>query len=448
MKQNNKASRLKLFSKIKNNLKTDLKIKLLVGYLIINLLYLLIGSYIFFNGNIIEEFHYKEFAIGLRVFLVFNIIALLVIIFIKWKGKDLKCFKRVIYFGVLLCIIFAIISTIFAYDSNIALEGCWGRYEGLYSVLYYLTLMLLCTFVKSKYKKFLVNCILLSGTIQAIFAIFQCFHLFNVKQIRDWATGFSNNPNFFGTNMLLCLSYSFGLLIDSKRINTNIVYCILSVLFMFGLLISNTASSAIGLIFVLIYIFIYCLKNKYYEKFLLVFVVVLSIICLAVCLKKTTLVKDVIKVGQEATEVAKGNFDDSFGTKRMFIWKNTLKVVPKYIWHGVGIDSFHKAFNGSFLIRMVGNHGSLYDKAHNEYLQTLVTQGIFALASYLFVYGYTVYYGIKTSRKTKQIYLVLPVIGYLVQAFFNISVIEVAPIFYIALGLCCGRELNEKGENF
>ena len=174
------------------------------------------------------------------------------------------------------------------------------------------------------------------------------------------------------------------------------------------------------------------------------FVIVLSITCLTVCIKKTTLVNDVIKIGKEATEVAKGNFDDSFGTKRMFIWKETLKIVPNHLWHGVGIDSFHKAFNGSFLVRFVGTKGKIYDKAHNEYLQTLVTQGIFALVSYLFVYGYIVFKGTKNAFKNKQIYLVLPVIGYLVQAFFNISTIEVAPIFYMALGL--GYEKTIKSE--
>ena len=46
------------------------------------------------------------------------------------------------------------------------------------------------------------------------------------------------------------------------------------------------------------------------------------------------------------------------------------------------------------------------------------------------------FYGIRNSFKKKEVYLVLPVIGYVVQAFFSISVIELAPIFYMALGLC------------
>ena len=44
-----------LMKKIRKNL----KMKLLVAYLALNLLYLLIGSYIFFTGKIIEGFKYK-----------------------------------------------------------------------------------------------------------------------------------------------------------------------------------------------------------------------------------------------------------------------------------------------------------------------------------------------------------------------------------------------------
>ena len=212
---------------------------------------------------------------------------------------------------------------------------------------------------------------------------------------------------------------------------------------MFGLSLSNTTSVAIGLIFVLIYIFVYCLKNKYYEKFLVVFVIILSTICVTIIIGKTTLVKDLIKTENEATEIAKGNLDNNYGTKRMYIWKETIKIIPNNLLHGVGIDSFHKAFNGEALILQKPTKRILFDKAHNEYLQLLVTQGIFALASYLFIYGYAVYKGTKNCYKLKQIYLILPVIGYLVQAFFNVSVIEVAPTFYIALGLCCGKE-NDK----
>ncbi len=444
------------------NLKKDMKMKMLGMYLIINVTYLLVGSHIFFTQSSFESYWYKDFSIGLRYLFVSNIIVFLIIFLTKLKKKDFRFFKKHIYIGILFCIIFGIISMIFAVDKNIALEGYNYRYEGLYSILYYLTLMLLSTFVSKKYKKVLVNSIIICGAVQAIYAICQCFGLFNVKQVfhafkyydetigakvfgrEVWTTGFTNNPNFFGTYMLLCLSYSLGLFIDSKKIWKYVIYSILSCIFMFVLLATNTVSCILGLAFVFAYILIYCLKNKHYIKLLAAFLILFSATILTVKLEKTKIVEDVASAGNEITEVAKGNFDDKYGTRRMYIWKETMKIIPNHLLHGAGIDNFAKAFNGKGLILQDGKYRVMYDKAHNEYLQTLVTQGIFAFASYLFVYGYTVYVGIKNSFKNKEIYLVLPVIGYLVQAFFNISVIEVAPIFYMALGLCCCNNENNK----
>lgn len=428
--------RLKEKIKLKMVFTKEIKMKLLVGYLISNLLYILISSYLFITK--ITEFKYVNYSIGLKNLLIVNCIILLAII-IKKKYK-----KNIAHIGIILAIIFGCISMWFAVDRNMALEGYKGRYEGLYSILYYLTLMLLTTFVKGKYKKVLVNTILFCGAVQAIYAACQSFNLFDVKQFWHynkylWVTGLVGHPNFLGTYMLLCLSYSLGLVIDSKKTKSIVSYSILSVLYMFALLLTNTASSVVGLAFVGLFILIYTLKNKLYKKLILVIAIIISITCLAVILSKTRLVEDIIKVGNEATEIAKGNSSDDFGTNRMFIWKKTMEVVPKYLLHGVGIDNFTKAFNGDALLLRKPDKTILYDKAHNEYLQTLVTQGVFALASYLFIYGYAVFKGTKDSFKNKDIYLVLPVIGYLVQAFFNISVIEVAPIFYIALGLCCTK---------
>ena len=80
-------------------------------------------------------------------------------------------------------------------------------------------------------------------------------------------------------------------------------------------------------------------------------------------------------------------------------------------------------------------NGYVVDKAHNEFLQTFITEGIIGLLIYLGLYISVIKNGIKNSFKNENIYFILPIIGYLVQAFFNISVIEVAPLFYIALGL-------------
>ena len=135
---------------------------------------------------------------------------------------------------------------------------------------------------------------------------------------------------------------------------------------------------------------------------------------------------DTISMFKEVKEISTGNLDESYGTNRMHIWKETIKIVPKNIYFGVGIDNFLNAF-GDEPLR--SERGRKIDKAHNEYLQTLVTEGIFALIAYLiFVIAVCL-----KGLKTKSLYLI-PVFGYLVQAFFNISVIEVAPLLYILMG--------------
>jgi len=204
---------------------------------------------------------------------------------------------------------------------------------------------------------------------------------------------------------------------------------------------SNALSSIVGLICVFIYIIIYMLINKTYLKTILA---ILSFIIILVCLtnfKMTDIMTDIIRTKNEITEIGAGNLDGHFGNDRMVVWKETIKEVPKHIFTGIGIDNFYYLFDGKPLTL----YGFIqYDKAHNELLQILVTQGIFSLLSYIGLYGIIVIKGIKISFKDKKIYLILPVIGYLVQGFFNISVIEVAPLFYISLGLLVERNISEK----
>lgn len=95
----------------------------------------------------------------------------------------------------------------------------------------------------------------------------------------------------------------------------------------------------------------------------------------------------------------------------------------------------------------INKHGAYIDKSHNEFLEYAVSNGIFNLIAYLLLIGVIIYNLIKSIRNDLSKLLLLTLIGYLVQSFFNISVIMVAPIFWIFLGFCVKEkefELNEK----
>lgn len=82
------------------------------------------------------------------------------------------------------------------------------------------------------------------------------------------------------------------------------------------------------------------------------------------------------------------------------------------------------------------NRVIIFDKAHNEYLHIAVTTGVPALMAYLYFVLNIVIKAIKNVGKNIMIIpLLCSVIGYLVQAFFNISVVSVAYVYWIALGM-------------
>lgn len=418
----------KLINYIKNN-------KILL-YIIINILYIFISSFLVV---IWKHYKYKTFGRSMIIAFILNlIVSISIFIYHRFIKKDYK-FKWCDLLLVFITI-FAIISLIFAERFDKALYGEAIRFEGIFAILYYLTLFYLSSFVKKKDKIKIIYVILFTGFFQAMFAILQKAQsplVSTIKHKREiWAIGFTNNPNFLGSYMLMCLSISYGLFIDEKDRLKKILIYIVSIVILGGLLASNTMSCIVSLFGVFILLLIYSIKIKRFKELLIIFISFISLLFFFQKGRLTNLVNDIVKTKNETIEISKGNVNEKYGTNRIVIWKETLKIIPDHLWHGVGIDNFAYAFNGKALTYKK----YIFDKAHNEYLQTLVTQGIFSFISYLTLYSLVVIEGFKNNFRKGKIYLILPVVGYLIQAFFNISVIEVAPIFYILLGLQIERD--------
>lgn len=413
----------------------------LMLYIILNILYIFVSSFL---ATIVKCITFKDYGKSLIIAFILNfIISISFFIyyrFIKKKYKFKICDLLLVFIT-----IFSIISLIFAEKFEIALYGEALRYEGIFALLYYLTLFYLSSFVNKKDKKSIAYVILFTGLIQAMFGLLQMEKSPLVQVVKHkretWAIGFTNNPNFLGSYLLMCLSIAYGMFIEERDILYKSLLYIVSIVILGGLLASNTLSCIVGLFVVFILIVIYSIKIKKIKE---IFIILISIVGLLLFFQKaklTHLVDDIVKTKNETVEISKGNVQENYGTKRVYIWKETLKIVPKHLWHGVGIDNFAYAFDGKALTYK----NLLFDKAHNEYLQILVTQGIFSFISYLLLYSIVVIEGFKNNFKRGKLYLILPVVGYLVQAFFNISVIEVAPIFFILLGLQIERkEVNLK----
>ena len=96
---------------------------------------------------------------------------------------------------------------------------------------------------------------------------------------------------------------------------------------------------------------------------------------------------------------------------------------------------------------MKDTFGEIYDSAHNEYLQYLFTTGIIGLVSYLGWLSsgvFNIFTKVKHSPWAKA--CAFAVITYGFQAFVNITVPIVVPVFLLmlAMGLAALREEHQE----
>lgn len=134
----------------------------------------------------------------------------------------------------------------------------------------------------------------------------------------------------------------------------------------------------------------------------------------------------------ELHQILHGNISGEFGSSRISIWKDTLKLVPEHLWFGGGPSTLQVRSSLTFTreIPFSGIVVSAYvDLAHNDYLDVLVNTGLLSLVAYLSFLLVTAYHG----RQNKV--CLLAVFAYGINLFFSFRAISVTPIYWICLAL-------------
>jgi hypothetical protein len=149
---------------------------------------------------------------------------------------------------------------------------------------------------------------------------------------------------------------------------------------------------------------------------------------------------------------------ESLAANRGYIWGRTIPLLYSYLYKGAGADNYPYAFpQDDFIGKLNANWdwdaNLVIDKPHNLYLQVAINTGLFSLLALLVALG--IYFINSLKLYSKMIYnsfekylgasCLISVIGYLVSGMFNDSVISVAPIFWIILGL--GISINLRLKN-
>lgn len=146
---------------------------------------------------------------------------------------------------------------------------------------------------------------------------------------------------------------------------------------------------------------------------------------------------------------------EKIGSSRGYIWSRTLPLLKNCLITGYGPDTYTYNFPQNDVLAKYYSYEQFgegfyvtVDKPHNMYLQIFYSSGLIALLAFLgIVVFYLVdcfrLYALKREYRMEQVMgisVMLGIVGYLAAGFFNDSVVGVAPVFWILLGV--GAALN------
>lgn len=363
------------------------------------------------------------------------------------------------------------VATIFSKNIETAIWGNIERREGLIMYFVYIALFIFSTnFFKVTSKG--IDIILAAGSLMSFYSVIQLFgedpiqvHFYGQIVTTTTCIGTVGNNNFLSTYLLLFLFLSIGLYIFKNETK----YLSFATIIFFGLLASRTRGGwiTLGVLFIAGAIIFLVIKRKDYLK-RLGFVVLAFFIALIVLnissgnkIIERAKLSSMFSSSSSSSESGDGSASSEDGASsdeskvqlagsfasRANIARIAWKAFLAQPFIGDGPDTLGLRINADFPDEMqdhIAKYNESIDKAHNEYLEYASCDGLFTIVSYLALIGLIIKGLVMGIKDDKNKILLIVLVGYLVQSFFNISVIMVAPLFWVFLGYCVKKIHEDK----
>lgn len=368
------------------------------------------------------------------------VLAVMVIQLVNRKKLPRSRMDRTELWAGIYCLLVSV-SVIFTQELWLSIIGSPLRWEGLMVIYAYILLFI---FAKRYFmlSERILAAFILSSVLISVYGIFQYFGFDPLPRDiyrENWsgrAFATIGNPNFLGTYQVLALPVSLFCYLHSRQSRFLFATCLIY----FGLLSTSSRGPWIGALAAVLCLSYSALKLGYSVRHLIISYAGMAVVTVlfgmfghdAFLSRIVSVFIDFRKLVLQTTD------SETAGSFRIFIWVRVLDVIKHNPVWGVGLETLDLSLTREYgnEIRSFFGYDAIVDKAHNEYLHIAATCGIPALIAYLSFVSTTVNNG---YRQIKTNPLILPlfcsVIGYLVQAFFNISIVAVAPIFWIFLGV-------------
>jgi putative inorganic carbon (HCO3(-)) transporter len=362
----------------------------------------------------------------------------------------------------------AILSTLFSIAPHLSLFGDPMREESISTLLAYAALTVIFSQFVGSEKQFhsLMKGLILASLLISLNGIANYWGYYPIKQLVPYSgylVGSTiGNPNFLGKFLVLivplCMAYYC---VSKNRVET--IYCAVGLLAcIFALVLTFTRASWLSF-FVEILIFFVLAGRKIFRKdgkkiaaSILIISLIVSIFFLLLAPNKEKSFFDL------ARKKITASFDFGKGrgvATRLFVWKKTIDIIKERPVLGYGPDTHSKAmetFNLEYCLKfnnwslrkrgdqeVISFSGlTLLDRAHNNYLDVTISQGLVGLAAYMSTVITFLIWLIRRIKRENDSYMRIihcgifaSFCGYLFNDFFIFSVVSVSPTFWSIMGL-------------
>lgn len=289
------------------------------------------------------------------------------------------------------------ISTIFSFDVASSLWGTLERMGGLYSLIHIaLFFVMLCGLMKTTehWKRMLQFSVVVS-LLSAFYGFLQKTNLESVLGSggRTKIFGTLGNPALFAGYMLTSLYLAAGLaLSDWKRGAIKYLWIAIALINSLAVLMSGVRGSVIALFvgwFILLMGIGYLSKTKIVTRTGWAIVALVMLAFFSIQIFKDT---DFVKKSQYLARYADFSFSSYTIQTRTWTWTSGLQgwmETPRAMFIGFGPENFQIPFVRHFNPNHFKGPGSetLFDRAHNMFIEVLVTMGIIGFIIYIAMFS-------------------------------------------------------------
>ena len=347
---------------------------------------------IIFN-DYISPFHFG------KVVIFRSLVEVMVVLFILLIWRDRLYLPKITNIGWAF-LFFAVVFSITTITSVIPYSSFWGSLErmgGVFTFWHYFIYFIILTSVFRKESDWinLFKLVIVIGVASALYGFGQRT---NIEWIvgsggRSRIFGTIGNPALFAGYQILCAFLSLTLFFRKEHsLNWKLFYGISSLIIFIAALMTAVRGSLLGigvglLSFALLYTSAY--RSKRAKKVLLGLIAFTFLFVISALLMKNTSIVQSSGYLKRVTDFSLTNYTVQ---TRFWAWEAGIKgwkENPKTIILGWGPENFNIPFSKYFNPKFFGGPGSetLFDRAHNMFVEILVTMGLLGLLAYLYVFA-------------------------------------------------------------